>query len=84
MTGTVSLTRGDAFQWMPDNLSGALLLTNEKKYTLSASDLGYRGPDTGFIQLDSSKSNAKFGLSDSIQPSSSYVLIIIKEQADKG
>ena len=79
MTGTVSLTRGDAYQWMPDNLSGALLLTNEKKYTLSDGNIGYRGPDTGFIQLDSSKSNSKFGLSDSIQPSSSYALIIIKE-----
>ena len=79
MTGTVSLTRGDAYQWMPDNLSGALLLTNEKKYTLSDVNIGYRGPDTGFIQLDSSKSNSKFGLSDSIQPSSSYALIIIKE-----
>lgn len=79
ITGTVSLTRGDAYQWMPDDLSGALLLTNNKKYTLSDGNIGYRGPDTGFIQLDSSKSNSKFGLSDSIQPSSSYALIIIKE-----
>ena len=69
---------------MPDDLSGALLLTNNKKYTLTAGDIGYRGPDTGFIQLDSSKSNSKFGLSDSIQPYSAYTFMIIKAQEASG
>ena len=77
ISGKVRLTRGDEYQWKPDNLSGAFALTDETSHTLTAGDLGYNLGDMGFIQFDASKSSNIYAGSK-VQTASLQCLACIK------